>query len=244
MSHQNLILLLLLLGLTACNHTVKLPGSFQQRPEVGGRLGGGDFNLSLERMTAVEIFDDITSNPPVRAQGTNDSLSDIIFPVLPSLNLNIGLLSYLDVYYNGNVGLKYMFLGQPNKEGWKSTLFAGVMNQEDSTEYGSGANKAVTKSTGFEYGISVGKSIGKSSLAYLTLGQIQADAKTDITQPSLQFKYNDKFEHRIATLGITAGEKFYFNAEISHSNTVWHFDEGGEDEVNATSWLLGGGFRW
>lgn len=233
------------LFLSACNHTVILPGSMQQRPIVGGKWLGGDINVSLERTVEVEIFDDITTNPPQRNTGASLSIVEWALPVLPSLGANLGLTETVDVYATGSYGFKWMFWGDPKANGWKATTFLGLVNSKQETvENSTGPTDASTDMEGYEFGFSVGHAFSNANLLYVTIGQQRADAETTIRQTAQQFEYDDKFEHTIATLGWVLGEKLYFNVEVSSVQTKWMFDEGGSNTTNNGSFLIGAGGKW
>lgn len=230
----------------ACSHMVFLPGSFQQQPVVAGRLGGGEVKLAAESTLAIDIFDDITSNPPDRDAETNESLISAALLLIPAMDVSVGLFPYIDVYYTGAAGVRWMFWGQPDKDGWRSTVFTGVVGRTDSSSKDTAAGhfEADTDSTGMEYGFSVGYAFNRGNLLYLTVGRQDGKAKTDITQPTQTFAYSDKFEHSIATLGWSVGETWYFNSEMGTTHTKWKFDEGGSDTFEDVAWSFGVGYRW
>lgn len=202
--------------------------------------------LSAESTLAIDVFDDITTNPPDRDTTTTESLISAALLFIPDFDVSVGIFSNIDLYYTGAIGARWMYWGQPDKDGWKSTLFAGVINRTNSSEKHTAAGRfdADTKSSGMEYGVSVGYAFSKSNLLYFTVGQQNGDAKTDITQPSQTFKYSDKFEHLIASLGWSVGETWYFNSELGTTQTKWKFDEGGSDTLSDVAWSFGVGYRW
>lgn len=229
--------------LAACSHNVIMPGSLRQKPEVAGRWGGGEVAYGVHRNVEVEVFNDITANPPTRTDGSTLSFIQLVFPVLPYFDVGLGLFERLDVYYNSGLGLRYMWLGDSKSEGWKSTVFGGVISGGSSTE-NEGATKAETILSGMEYGFSVGQNFGKSNLVYITLGQQKGDGKSTITQTAQTFKYSDDFEHTLLSLGATTGEQWYFWAEISGTETKWKTSDAGTNTETNTGYMLGGGYRW
>ncbi len=235
--------LLSLVFLSACSHSVILPGSFQQRPEVAGRSLGGSASIALQKTVAVEIFSDISSNPPTRDDGIDLELIEVVMPALPALDLNFGVLEKLDLYFSSGAGLRWMWMGEPKSEGWKSTIFGGVVSPSE-TESTSGTAGAETKIQGVEYGLSVGKALNKSALVYLTVGKQSCDAKTTINQTGQIFRYADKFEHQMYTFGLSYGELAYVMLEASLVETKWKTEEAGTDTESNNSWLLGLGLRW
>ena len=103
---------------------------------------------------------------------------------------------------------------------------------------------AKTKLDGLEYGFSVGRHFGDSNLIYFTLGKTTGNSKTTITQPTNVYKYSDDFEHTIASLGANVGQKWYFWAEISATETKWKTKDAGSNTQTNSSYLLGLGFRF
>lgn len=233
------------LAVAGCSHSVVLPGSLQQWPEVAGRLGGGDFNLGLEQTIEFEIFIDITTNPPVRSTANGVGLFEAVMPVLPSGSFSLGILSNVDFYATGAYGARWMFWGTPREDGWRSTVFVGAISgSESSSSLSGGTITAETKLDGTEYGFSVGKLISKKFLVYGTLGQQKGQGKTTIVQPTQTFKYNDDYEHSLLTMGTTIGEKAYFLVEVSAFETKWKPATGLSMKDSGTSYLFGGGFKW
>jgi hypothetical protein len=237
------LVLFLSLFFLGCSHSVILPGSFQQRPEVGGRLLGGSASLGLQRTNEIEIFDDITTNPPTRFTTNGVGLVEVFLPIIPSSSLNLGLTSFMDLYYTSAVGARFQVLGLSGQPGWKSTIFAGglVNSGSDTTN---GTTTANTKITGTEYGFSIGYGFSKSDLIYITAGMQDGDAKTEIIQTAQTFNYDDNFEHSILTLGATLGENFFINTEISVTKTKWETLANGSETTDKTGGLVSLGFRW
>jgi hypothetical protein len=226
-----------------CSHSVILPGSFQQRPEVGGRFLGGSSTLGIQRTIEVEIFDDITANPPTRFTTNGIGLVEVILPAIPSTSLNLGLTSFMDVYYTNALGARFQILGMPDQPGWKSTIFAGGLVNSGS-ETTNGSVIANTKISGTEYGLSFGYAFSKSDMVYITAGMQDGDAKTEIVQTTQTFNYDDTFEHSILTLGASTGENFFINTEISVTKTKWKTKTEGSETTDKTGGLVSLGFRW
>lgn len=53
---------------------------------------GGSATLGLQRTVEIEIFDDITTNPPTRFTTNGVGLVEVILPIIPSSSLNLGLM--------------------------------------------------------------------------------------------------------------------------------------------------------
>lgn len=238
------LLVLAALSLAACSHSVYLPGSHRQRPDVAGKGGGVELGFGVQQLVSVEVFDDITTNPPTRTDGMGVELVELVFPVLPFFDINIGAMEKLDFYYTSGLGLRYLWLGEPGKEGWKSTVWGGAHYSGNEKSYDEGTSTATTEVDGMEYGLSFGKDFGQHRLLYVTVGRTAGKAKTKIVQTANTFNYSDDFEHTIATLGASLGQQWYFWAEMSATQTKWMTDDAGSNTQDNTSFLIGTGYRW
>lgn len=234
---------------SGCALTVLFPGSLNQRPDVSGKLLGGDVSVGLENFVEVTVFDDITTTPPSRIPaggGASSPTLKTVFPYLPVVNYNLGLFSMLDIYHTGHYGAKFQFLGQKNKEGWKASIFTGYGTNSSSISKVSctGGNcSGEVKLNGFEYGLSIGHGFNSSSLVYLTAGQQKGDAKSKITQPTMVYEYDEKYEHTIVSLGLEFGEQFYFNPEISTTTNSWIMATT-TSKKTATTGVVAVGYKW
>ena len=239
------LFLIIAMSLIGCSHSVFLPGSYRQKPKTAEKQWGGEVNFGLQQTVQVEVFNDITVDPPTRTDGVNLSLLEIALPVLPFFDVNLGVFKDLDVYWTSGLGLRYQWLGDAKSTGWNSTFFAGAAAQSSGT--GSDeqdTSKADTKLSGLEYGVSVGYYWTATNGLYLSIGTTDGKAKTDITQPTKTFDYDDKYEHSIFSIGGTYGEKWYLWLEASSTTTKWKFDEGGSNTQDNSSFLIGTGYRW
>ncbi len=239
-----LIITFLSICLISCSHSVILPGSFRQSPIVGGKLWSGHINTGFQSTVELQIFDDIKTNPPLRSSPADSGFIEALVPILPFLDVNLGILSAVDIYYTSALGARWMFYGEPTAEAWKATVFAGSIINNSKTKEDDGTSEAETKIGGIEYGFSVGRQVSQKTLIYFTFGNQVADAKTTVKQPTQTFKYDDKFEHTILTLGLHVGETFFFNGEVSHSQTLWKTDDVGNDKSTSTTYLASLGYMW
>lgn len=234
---------------SSCALTVLFPGSLNQRPDVSGKTLGGDVSLGLENFVEVTVFEDITSNPPLRVPasggGSSPTLKTVL-PYLPVVNYNLGILSMMDIYYTGHYGVKAQFLGHRNKEGWKASVFGGYGTNSSSISKVTctgGDCSGDVKLNGFEYGLSIGHGFNSSSVAYLTAGQQKGDAQSKITQPNQIFEYNDKYDHSVISLGFEFGENLYFNPEICYTTNSWVTDTT-TFKKTATTGIVALGYKW
>lgn len=231
--------------LVGCSHSVILPGSYRQRPKTIEKQWGGEVSFGAQQTVEVEIFDDITTDPPSRTDGTELGFSKFIFPVLPFVDLNFGILKKLDVYYASGLGIRYQWLGDEKSIGWNATVFAGAAGVSSSTssQDSSGAS-AKTKLSGVEYGISFGHYWTSLNGLYVSYGTTDGKSNTKITQTTKSFEYDDKYEHTILSLGGTYGNPWYLWLEMSKVKTKWKFDEGGSDTQDNNSFILGTGVHF
>lgn len=241
------LFIIIAMSLIGCSHSVLLPGSYRQKPKTAEKQWGGEVNFGFQQTVEVEVFDDYKADPPVRTDGSAISILDVVMPVLPFFDVNLGILKDLDVYYTSGLGLRYQWLGDAKSTGWNSTVFVGGAG------FGTGSNSkteddagysAETKTAGLEYGISAGYYWTGTNGLYLTYGMTDGKSKTDITHPTKTFEYNDKFEHSMVSLGGTYGETWYFWLEVSSITTKWKFDEGGSNTQENSGFLIGTGYRW
>lgn len=244
-----LFLLTATLAVSACSHSVILPGSLNQTPAVAGRLGKGQINIALEKTVEVEVFSDYTSNPPIRTDAANPTLFEALLPVLPTLNGSLGLLENIDLYYTGSTGLRWMFWKQDGSDFWRATLFAGVVGQGNTSSSQTSSSctpecRAVTRFDGAEFGFSIGRNLEDNRLLYLTYGQQRMGGETKITQPGRTFNYDDRFEHQILSVGISYGDKVFFTVELGLTSTTIRFDEGGSESHSSGTGLLALGLQF
>ncbi|MFN9067547.1 MAG: hypothetical protein ACK5V3_09980, partial [Bdellovibrionales bacterium] len=204
----------------------------------------GDVAVGLNPYVSVEVFDNITTNPPTRTDGINSDLAQVALAILPFVDVNLGLMERLDLYYTTGLGLRYQWLGEIGKEGWKSTLWGGLNALNINADDTEGTTTAKSKVDGFEYGLSFGRDFGNHSLIYVTVGKTTGGAKTTITQPANVFKYSDDFEHTILSLGANVGHKWYFWAEASATETRWKTKDAGSSTQTNSSYLIGIGTRF
>jgi len=239
------LFLILMSFLIGCSHSVILPGSYRQKPKSAEKQWGGEVGLGIQEMVSVEVFNDITTDPPQRTDGVDLDLLEIAIPILPFIDLSLGVFNNLDVYYTSGLGLRYQWLGDSKSTGWNAAVFAGAAGygaQSDSEN--SGTTSADTEISGVEYGLSFGHYWTANNGLYLSVGTTDGKAKTKITQPTKIFKYDDQFDHTIISLGGTYGEKWYLWLEMSSISTKWKFDEGGSNTQDNSSFLVGTGVHW
>lgn len=234
------------LSLSACAHTVILPGSLRQRPDVPTHPGGGSVNFGVRQAAGIEVFDNLASNPPTRPANAEADLITVI--PIPFVDLSISAFQNTEFYYNTGLGMKWMFMGEPGQEGWRMAVFGGFAGGGSATKINdcnSGCDKAETALDSLEYGFTFGKQVNSSVLLYATVGQQKGKAKSEIEQSGgTKFTYNDTYEHSVATVGLTAGSSWYFIGELGMHATKWVNDEGGSNTVNGNTYVLGAGYRW
>ena len=90
--------------------------------------------------------------------------------VIPFVDINLGVLEKVDIYYTSAFGARWMFYGEPKEQDWKATVFAGSIVNNASSKRDNGASEAETKIDGIEYGFSVGKQVSEKALLYFTYG--------------------------------------------------------------------------
>lgn len=246
---------LILLITSACATVARLPSSSHQIPETSGRLWGGNVGLNLARSIPITVINDPTTTPPTRNRivvGEDRNFATSLFMIDSfagsAYDFSLGLTERLDIYLNRTFGLRAMVLGKPGENGWRMTLFAGPLS-EDLANSTSTDSQTRIKSTGIEGGLSVGYRSSEMFLTYLTLTSRGSAAEIQINQPGGEFKYDDKFSHYIATLGLQGGRNLYLRAEISANYVAWsgYSETLGEEISDAgTEWgaTLGGGYRW
>lgn len=233
--------------MSACGHSVFLPGSLRQRPDVPTRPGGGSVNFGVRQAAGIEVFSDLSSNPPTRPINAESDLITLI--PFPFVDLSIGAFKNTEVYYNTGLGMKWLFVGEPGQEGWRMAVFGGIANDAwtgtEQKDCNANCDKAKTDLKGLEYGFTFGKQVNQSVLLYVTVGQQKGDADSEIEQSGgAKFTYKDKYEHSVATFGLTAGASWYFIGELGMHQTKWVKDEGGSNTVHGNTYVLGAGYRW
>lgn len=243
-----LLIALSLSTLAACQHTVFLPGSLRQRPDVANVAWDGNIAFGMRKAAAVGVFDDLGSNPPVRATDPEAEVATLV--PFPYVDVEIAFVKDVEVYYNTGFGVKWLFLGNHGEQGWRAAVFGGVPNDpwnggSSNDDCDANCDKARTEFNGSELGLTFGRQVSDSVLLYVTVGKQQGKAKTVIEQTGgTTFTYNDDFEHSVASLGIAAGNEWFFTAELSAHTTTWKKEEGGEYDLKGTAYVLGGGYRW
>lgn len=237
-----------------CSSVARLPSTTGQAPIGGGGFLSGRVGLDLANAIPVKTVDDITTNPPTRTTigvGHDDLFDDVFFTNTfagTGFDAGLGLLKRLDVYYTRNPGLRFLAIGDPEGEGWKTSVFVGYFSTDQDETFN--ISNVKTKLTGLEYGVSIGKQFKKSALAYLTLASRGGDAEITIVQTGIgQFQYDDEYDHYIASLGIILGDKVYFKAEVSGNYIDWQGTNPNTlQEISDSGFEFGGtlgaGFAW
>lgn len=257
MKFLNIIVLLFLLNL-GCASVVRLPSSTGQTPMVGGRLWGGRAGLDLSSSVPVTIINDMTANPPVRNSidiGSDPNLIADIFGINfiagTGLDLTLGIYETVDIYFTRNVGLRWMWMGDPKGLGWRSTFFAGPTYWSESNSISSSTSpesKSETKVNGIEFGLSVGNQIDEKTLIYLTLASRGGKASTTVTNSSGAFSFDDSYLHYISSLGFVIGNEGFLKFELSGDYIEWKGNtySGGSVSNNGIKMggTLGAGLRW
>lgn len=252
MKSQIAFLVFVGLFLQGCSTVVRLPTSTRQTPLTAGKSWGGHFGFDFASSAPVTIINDVRTTPPTRNSievGTDSNISSVLFPglnMLTSSNFDIaaGIIPNLELYYTNNLGVKWQFMG-PNRVhqksaepvpegeskkglGWVGAVFIGPFSEGTSLEE-SGHRSDIAKS-GIEAGVSIGNRWDVSQLVYFTFATRGGKAGITVTQSSgTKYTYNDEYDQLIATIGITAGERFYFKGELTGVYINW---KGHSDNLN------------
>ena len=252
-----MILFLAEMFMSGCASVARLPISTGQVPEVSGELWSGRVGLDLSSSVPVTTVNDITSSPPTRDSigvGEEDPLDEIVGVSAfagTRMDVALGLLRRLDIYFTGAFGARYMLLGEPGKTGWRSTLFVGYysVGSGNSTVIGSDEFASNTNMTGFEFGGSIGNRMDELSLAYVTLASRGGDARIRVVRNGVEQQvYEDTFDHYLMTFGFMFGQKWYLKVEASANFVSWKGpDNSGntiEDDGTGFGGTLGFGYQW
>lgn len=223
-----LLSILLLLG-TGCASVARLPSSTGQAPVVGGKSLAGRFGLDLKNTVPVTTINDTATNPPTRREiivGRDNTVFDLFGITLfsgTSFDAALGIIERLDLYFTNNLGLRFMFWGDPKAEGWRSTFFVGSFNSEatETTTVSTNTNSVKTNLKGIEYGVSVGNKFSDMGLAYFTLASRGGDARITVNQNGTLFSYDDQFEHYLGTFGFMYGKSWYLKLEATANHIDW-----------------------
>lgn len=245
----------------SCSTVVRLPSSTGQMPVVGGGLLKGRAGFDLSSSVPVTVVNDITTAPPTRTTIDVGRDGNLIASLLgvgvvggSGLDVGVGLTERIDFYLTRAAGLRWMVFGDPKGKGVKAIVFAGVGNNSSSSTTTSGGSSysSETQMPTVEYGFSVGKSMPMtdSGILYLTMGSRGGTAKTKVTHSSgTVYTFEDQVEHYTATLGWTAGTRFYGKFELSANHIVWKGSPFGSSAQLKGSNTIGGatiglGWHW
>ena len=256
-----LMISVFLLSLTGCASVIYMPTSTGQRPESRGKLWGGRVGLDLRNATSVTIIDDISTNPVTRNSIEVGSDEDIVGESVglglfagSNLDLNLGLLERLDIYYVQAFGARYMFLGKTGELGWRATGFFGGYNSTQTASAVFGTTKAARVGTkGYEYGVSGGYRWKDNAMVYLTIADRSGDAEIIVYETNTgvnveQERYNDEYDHYIASVGVVLGTSWYLNLEVSANMIEWRGQNsagnGISDSATEGAFSIGGGYQW
>ena len=249
----------LIIALSGCATVVRLPNSTGQIPEARGGFLKGHMGLDVVSTTSVTIINDITTSPATRSQIGVGQDQNVIgeavgFDLLAGtrIDFSLGLLKKLDVYFNQAIGLRYQFLGDAFNKGWKASAFVGRYNSEQTSSLGSETStfyEGSTNISGTEFGVSIGNRVSKKVLYYTTLASRGGKADINVlVNHSKTEEYRDKFDHYILSLGLIAGSRWFFRAEVSGSQIKWRGEDANGNGIGGRGteggFNLGIGYRW
>lgn len=232
-----------ILIVAACQtpHTFYIPATSAQVPEVSGRLWGGSIEANLASAAGVEVVRDIKTNPPAT---DNATINGSLMMTGSNILLALGVSERFDLFLNKGPGVRYQYMGEPRKEGWKGTVFLEAHSSGIGTTSGTtGAAdyaEADTRVSGTKFGTSVGYSPVESNLFFGTAAMTLGNGKTTVKNSGGEFKFDDNFKSFLMSLGARIGKTWYFQYEISATYVQW-------PRVSDT-WVGGGnlgfGYQW
>lgn len=223
-------------------HTFYFPATSGQIPEVSGRLWGGSAEVNMASAAGVEIIRDIKTNPPSTDNTTTNGA--LLFSGTNFL-VALGVSERIELFVNKGGGVRYQYMGEPRKEGWKGTVFAEAYSSGVGTTHGTlGAADyadAQTRASGYRMGTSLGFSPVESNLIFGTVMLATGQAKTTLKQDAgREFQFDDNFRSFLISLGARIGKAWYFQYEGSVTYVQW--------PRVADTWVGGGnlgfGYQW
>lgn len=214
-----------------------IPANRFMIPETGGGLGLGEASGGGVGVIGVEI----TPNMNVASPDTTPELSK---NSALSTGLQLGLFSFIDLYYNVAVGapaaagLKIQLLGDPKrtaKAGNFSLAVAGGGVFGDSKQTSSSTSSKASSELdfkGWEGMALIGYRPSDIVLFYAGPFQTHVEADIKISRTILSSgvttvtsEPNGEGDVKGVTVGMRIGYHFFFNLEVSKTETVWTRNE-------------------
>lgn len=227
---MRILLILLVLILSSCTHTLKIRSSPFLSPIVDEKSLGGHFGVVASSPTTVTVVNDITSNPPIRSEvkiNEDYDVGDILLLTHVGFDLSLSLIGSVEVYASNSIsGLKWQFLNPGGKsEVFVGALRVGLGSNSTSTSSSSGGVESNAKSniSAQEKGLSVGYIVRPTFIPYLSYVENTFEAKTSVTNSSGSFPgYEDFGKHTILSLGLANSTPgFDYGIEYNMINIKW-----------------------
>jgi len=251
------ILIFLVFLVTGCASRFFIPTNRFLSPETDGALWKGEVKLGSAGVTQVQLADSMTSTTPDITPILSRN-SSIYF------GAELGLASWLDVYYSGVasapgfVGLKIQIIGDPAstaKAGNFSIALAGgpgfgSAEQTDGSDDLKGKTKM--KFTGWETALLLGLRLSDSFLIYAGPFKTHVQTNTEIQRTQNSVTTTTAEPHGTGdisgiNLGLRFGKSIFLNIEGSYTTNQWTRTNPTElkaDDLNALTGGVAVGGAW
>lgn len=209
---------------------------------VAGKLWGGRAGLDFSTAAEVELFSDISTTPPARA---NLSIPGYLYGAGSSPVLGLGIWDSIDLYFTTGLGLRWQVAGLERHQPWKATIFGGNI-MERTVETSVGVDNVINPSSadttigGYEFGGSFGYQRNDELLFYTSIVRRWGPGRTVVTQGTGRFIYDESYTMSSIVFGAHYGTTWYFNFEFGTSNIAWR----GGPLGTAVASNLGFGYIW
>ncbi|WP_374029114.1 hypothetical protein [Bdellovibrio bacteriovorus] len=242
-----LILLLSVVVLSGCGHTINFRASHFAVPMTGEEQWSGHVAPVVASATKVNVINDITSNPPLRSEvRINEDITagDLIYVTNIGLDASVNVLKGTDIILdNSLLGLRFQFLNHGVKENaWVAALHGAIGKRNVSTSETSGTTSdADSDVSSTQAGISLGYKYA-FFVPYLSYIYESHDVSTKVTNSHGSFgPYDDKGVHQYYSLGVTThGKGLRFAVEYNYINIKWD----NSDNKSQNTLGLKVGFAW
>lgn len=227
------LLVLSLLLLTSCTHTINFRASHFATPVVAEQQWSGHVAGVGSGVTKITVVNDITTNPPLRNSveiNKDTDVADMLGISYLSLDASLHIWNGTEIYLDGSlVGLRYQFLNHGKGEGlWVGALQGAFGERSVSTSSTSSGieSKADSKVTTSQAGISLGYKV-KQVVPYFSYIYEAHEVSTKVVNGGGSFgPYADKGNHQYYSLGISSHERgFTYAVEYNLIAISWENSE-------------------
>jgi hypothetical protein len=225
---KHILLLLPLLVLSACTHTINLRANHFATPIVGDNQWSGHVAMVGTASTSVTVINDITSNPPSRTTlviNKDITAADLFLINNLGIDASLSVAKSLELYVDSSLlGLRWQLLNHgASTDAWAMAVQGGLGSSSKTTAEGTNpVSSATSKVSTTQAGLSIGYKTAQV-VPYISYVHETYEIATSVTNSGGSFgPYTDKGAHDYYSVGIsTHGKGFRGAIEYSMININW-----------------------